>query len=148
MRQVVYAMRFEGRVDPLGPDGNVLKAMAASPSTAVTSAVGRDGLECRTEAIAGDGATFASEMTFTGRTAYLERGWVAFGDRHRLRFVTVGSGYLGPGPDPGRRHGSATWRIEGGDGQFAAASGLITANLIVGPDGGITSHQCGVIFLP
>jgi hypothetical protein len=148
MRQVVYAMRFEGRTERIGVDGNVLKATAASPSTAVTSAVGSDGLDGRMEAIAGDGASFESEMTFTGRTAYLERGWVAFGDRHRLRFVTVGSGYLGPGPDPARRHGGATWRIEGGDGQFAAASGLITANLIVGPDDGITSHQCGVIFLP
>ncbi|MEA2515935.1 MAG: hypothetical protein QOF33_2751 [Thermomicrobiales bacterium] len=148
MRQVVYAMRFEGRADPLGPDGKVLKATAASPSTAVTSAVGRDGLDGRVEAIVGDRATFESEMTFTGRNAYLEHGWIAFGNRHRLHFVTVGSGYLGPGPDPTRQHGSATWRIEGGDGQFADASGLITSNLIVGPEDGITSHHCGVIFLP
>jgi hypothetical protein len=147
MRQVVYAMRFEGRAVPLGPDGNVLKTSAAARGPAFISAVDRDGSQRRTEEIAGDEATFESEMTFTGRTAYLEHGWVAFGDRQRLRFVTVGNGYLGPSPDPARRHGSATWRIEGGDGQFADACGLITTNLLFGPGDAISSHQCGVIFL-
>jgi hypothetical protein len=47
-----------------------------------------------------------------------------------LRFATLGSGYLGPGPDDTRRHGAGVWRVEGGEGQFAGARGLITSNFL------------------
>jgi len=51
MRQLIYAMRFAGRATPVGPDGNVLRASTTSPSTAVTSRIGADGLTGTLEAV-------------------------------------------------------------------------------------------------
>lgn len=89
-----------------------------------------------------------SEVTVTGATSFQEVGTIAFGAGHRLRFATVGSGYLGAGPDPARRHGAVTWRVEGGEGRFAGARGLITANVLVGADLAVTAHHLGVLFVP
>jgi hypothetical protein len=87
-------------------------------------------------------------VTFTGETSFQEVGTIAFGDGHVLRFSTVGSGHLASGADPARRHGAAVWRVEGGEGQFAGASGLITSNFVVGEDMAVTDHHLGVIVLP
>jgi hypothetical protein len=40
------------------------------------------------------------------------------------------------------------WRIDGGEGQFAGATGLITSNFFVGADLTVTDHHVGVILLP
>jgi hypothetical protein len=45
------------------------------------------------------------------------------------------------------QQGAVTWRIDGGDGQFAGAQGLITSNFLVGPNGEVTDHHLGVIYL-
>ena len=148
MRQLVYALRFTGRATPAGPDGSVLAVAATAPSAALVAVVSPDGLDGRIEAVAGGVADFASELTLTGATSFQEVGTIAFGDGHRLRFSTVGSGYLGPGPDPARRHGAVTWRVEGGEGQFAGARGLITSNVFVGEDLAVVDHHLGVLFLP
>jgi hypothetical protein len=39
------------------------------------------------------------------------------------------------------------WQVDGGDGQFAGASGLITSNFFVGDGGEVTDHHLGVLFL-
>jgi hypothetical protein len=147
MRQLVYALRFTGRATPASPDGTVLKAATTAPSSTVTSTVGPAGLAGALEPAAGGEATFASEVTFTGATSFQEVGTIAFGAGHRLRFSTVGSGYLGASPDPARKHGTVSWRVEGGEGQFAGASGLITSNFFVGEDLAVTDHHLGVLFL-
>ena len=148
MRQLVYAMRFTGRATPASPDGTVLKAATTAPSATVTSIVGSTGLAGTLEPAAGGTATFASEVTFTGATSFQDVGTIAFGNGHLLRFSTVGSGYLGPSPDPALKHGTVSWRVEGGEGQFAGASGLITSNVVVGEDLAVTDHHLGVLFLP
>jgi hypothetical protein len=98
--------------------------------------------------VAGEEATFDSEVTFTGETSFQEVGTIGFGAGHRLRFSTVGSGYLGPGADPGRKQGAVAWRVEGGEGQFAGASGLITSNFFVDEQLGVVDHHFGVLLLP
>jgi hypothetical protein len=148
MRQLVYAMRFTGRATPTGPDGTVLEVTATAPSSSVTSIVGPAGLAGGLHPVAGGEATFESEVTFTGATSFQEVGAIAFGAGHRLRFATVGSGYLGASPDPARKHGAVSWRVAGGEGQFAGASGLITSNFFVGADLAVTDHHFGVLFLP
>jgi hypothetical protein len=148
MRQVIYAMRFVGRATPVGPDGNVLRASTSSPSTVVTSRIGADGLSGTLEAIPGGEASFSSEVTFTGTTAFQETGTIDFGDGHMLRFGTVDRGYLGPSADPALKHGTVMWRVEGGEGQFAATSGLITSNFFVAEDLAVTDHHFGVLFVP
>jgi hypothetical protein len=148
MREVLYAMRFTGQAKPLGEVGNVLKAATTAPSSMLSSTVGPDGLTGTLTTAPGDEATFASEVTFTGETSFLEIGSIGFGDGHSLRFSTVGSGYLAPSADPARKHGTVMWRVDGGEGQFAAASGLITSNFFVDEGLGVVDHHFGVLLLP
>lgn len=148
MGQLIYAMRFAGRATPAGPDGNVLRASTTSPSTVLTSRVVADGLTGAVETVPGGEATFASEVTFTSETDFLETGTITFGDGNVLRFSTVGSGYLGASADPARKHGTVMWRVEEGEGQFAGVSGLITSNFFVGADLAVTDHHFGVLLMP
>jgi hypothetical protein len=148
MRQLVYALRFTGRATPAGPDGNVLTVAATAPGATLTTTVGTHGLAAALEPTQGGEAAFASEVTFTGATSFQEVGTIAFGGGHRLRFSTVGSGYLGPSADPTSKQGAVAWRVEGGEGQFAGARGLIAANVAVGADLAVIGHHLGVLFLP
>lgn len=148
MHQMIYAMRFTGQAEPVGDVGNVLRAATSAPSSTLTSTVGPEGLMGTFTAAPGEDATFASEVTFTGETSFLESGTIGFGNGHRLRFTTVGSGYLAPSADPGRKHGTVMWRVEGGEGQFAGASGLITSNFFVDAGLGVVDHHFGVLLLP
>ena len=43
MRQVIYALRFAGKAEPVGDAGNVLRAATSAPSSALAS-VGPEGL--------------------------------------------------------------------------------------------------------
>ncbi|CAA9555377.1 MAG: hypothetical protein AVDCRST_MAG59-2115 [uncultured Thermomicrobiales bacterium] len=100
MRQVIYAMRFTGRAEPVDEAGTILRAATRAPCSTLTASVGPDGLEATIESAPGGEATFASEVTFTGETSFLEEGTIEFGEGHRLRFATVGSGHLAPSADP------------------------------------------------
>jgi hypothetical protein len=148
MRQLVYMLRFTGRATPASPDRSVLTVTATAAGMTLTTTVGPDGLAGDLRATAGGEAEFAAELTITGATSFQEIGTITFGDGHLLRLSTVGSGYLGASPDAALKHGTVSWRVEGGEGQFAGASGLITSNLFVGEDLAITDHHLGVLFLP
>jgi hypothetical protein len=100
MREVLYAMRFNGQAEPVGEAGDVLRAATSAPSSSLTSSVGPDGLSGTLMATPGDHATFESEVTFTGQTSFQETGTIGFGNGHRLRFTTIGSGYLAPSVTP------------------------------------------------
>src|ERR1044071_3461361 len=99
MRQMTYALRFTGQATPAGPDGNVLHASTSSPSSAITTQVGGDGVTGTIKGLSGDEATFTSEVTFTSATDFLETGEITFGAGNLLRFSTVGSGCLLPSAD-------------------------------------------------
>jgi hypothetical protein len=145
MRQLVYALRFTGWATPTGPDGSVLAVKATAPGAIFVTSVGPAGLAARLEPGIGAEAALTSEVTVTGKTSFQEVGTIAFGDDHWLRFATVGSGYLSTAPLG--RHGAVVWRIEGGEGQFAGARGLITAHVVIGADLEMIGHHLGVIFL-
>jgi hypothetical protein len=144
----MYAMRFTGHAEPVGEAGNVLKAATSAPSSTLTSSVGPTGLSGTLAPAPGEPATFESEVTFTGETSFQETGTITFGGENSLRFATVGSGYLAPSADPGRRQGTVMWRVEGGEGQFAGASGLITSNFFVDAGLGVVDHHFGVLLVP
>ncbi len=110
MRQLVYALRFTGRATRASPDGGVLTVTATAPSAALTATVGPAGLAGTLEPATGGEAVLASEVTLTGATSFQAVGTIAFGGGHRLRFATVGSGYLGASPDSA----SGTGRSPGG----------------------------------
>ena len=148
VRQVLYAMRFEGRASPVGAAGSAMQIMTMAPSSALSAIIGPDGLQSAINTLPGGEATFTSEVTLTTAETFLEIGAVTFGDGHRLRLTTVGSGYLGSSADPALQQGAVIWRIEGGDGQFARASGLICANVLLGDNGQIVVYHLGLIFVP
>lgn len=148
MPQLSYAMRFTGRATPNGGDGSVLKAATTAPSSVIASSVGAGGLSGAIDPTPGGNAAFTSEVTFTGETSFQEVGTIAFGTGNLLRFSTIGSGYLNASADPTIKHGAVLWRVEGGEGQFAGASGLITSNFFVGERLEITDHHFGVLFVP
>ncbi len=148
MREIIYAMQFTGRATPVDATGTVLKATTTAPSCSLTTSAGPEGVRGTLQRAAGEEAVFESEVAFSDQSTFQERGTIAFGTNgHRLRFSTVGQGYLGPSPDPSRSHGTVMWRVEGGEGQFAGAQGLITSNFFVSATGEVTDNHFGVIFV-
>ena len=147
MKQVIYAMQFKGQGGP-GGSPNVLKATTSSPSCTLTAVIGSEGVHGSVQPAAGGKASFESEVTVTGDTSFLESGTIRFGDgNHRLRFSTVGQGYLADSPEPKLKSGAVTWRVDGGEGQFAGASGYITSNFTMDEAGHVTDNQFGVIYV-
>jgi hypothetical protein len=147
MKQIIYAMQFKGQGGP-GGSPNVLKAMTNSSSCTVSTVIGPDGVNGSVQPAAGGKASFESEVTITGETSFLESGSIRFGDgAHRLRFSTVGQGHLGDSAEPKVKSGAVMWRVEGGEGQFAGASGYITSNFTMDEGGHVTDNQFGVIYV-
>jgi hypothetical protein len=96
----------------------------------------------------GGTASFESEVTVTGANSFVESGSIRFGDgQHLLRFSTVGQGYLAASAAPELRHGTVTWRVESGEGQFEGASGLITSNFTISSDGQVVDNHFGLLFV-
>jgi hypothetical protein len=148
MRQLIYAMQFTGRAAPVSGSSTVLKATTTAASCNLTTVVGPEGVNGVLQPTAGGKAVFESEVTITGETSFQESGSIRFGEgHHRLRFSTVGQGCLGPSANPQLKHGSVMWKVEGGEGQFAEASGLITSNFTISEAGEVTDHHFGVIFV-
>lgn len=148
MGQILYTMQFKGQASPANESGTVLKATTTAPSCSITTAVGPQGVNGTLQSAAGEEAAFESEVTFTGETSFQESGSISFGKNgHRLRFSTVGQGYIGGCADPKLKHGTVMWRVDGGEGQFAGASGLITSNFFVSDTGEVTDNHFGVIFV-
>jgi hypothetical protein len=159
MRQIIYSMRFSGQVTPVGTSPNVMKATTTAASCTWATVVGPGGLHTTLEPAAGDQATFESEVTFlggfessevtsAGEGGFKETGMITFGQgEHRLRFSTIGQGYIGPSAEPNLRQGAVMWQVEGGEGQFEGAKGLITSNFTVSDTGEVTDHHLGVLFV-
>ena len=147
MKQIIYAMQFKGKAAPTA-SANVMKAATSASSNTITTAIGGAGVQGKIEPAAGGKAEFESEVTITGETSFLEKGTIRFGDgNHRLRFSTVEHGYLGDSPEPGLKSGAVMWRVDGGEGQFAGASGYITSNFTLSDAGDVTDNHIGVIFV-
>jgi hypothetical protein len=98
----------------------------------------------------GDLAFFESELRVTGPGGFQEDGTITIGEdsEHLLRFSTVGEGHLTADVEPGMMAGTASWKVDGGEGQFAAARGFITSTFTINDTGERSDFQCGLIFLP
>ena len=62
-------------------------------------------------------------------------------------FRSVGAGRLVKCPDRNLRHGTVVREVEGGNGQFERAEGLITSNFLVSDTGEVTDNHLGLIFV-
>jgi hypothetical protein len=148
VHELVYMLRFSGHATPVGPAGSMIKVAATAHGCTFSTTIGPEGVSAEMRHMAGDDATLVSEVIFTGRATFQATGTIMFGIGHALHISTAGSGYLSAGHDPVRRHGGAIWWIEGGDGQFTQASGLVTSNFTLAEDGSIVDCQSAVILQP
>lgn len=126
MRRLVMQVRFQDQATP--PVSNPPSFSVRGESVEITQLDGEStDLPKR--------AAYETRVRFTGETTFVEDGTMTFdSDADHLRIVTAGT--LGPSAEPGVQHGSVIWRIEEGEGRFAAASGLITSNFTVLADRG------------
>ena len=148
MKQLIYVMQFKGTAAPKSGVAGVVKASTSASSCTLSSVVGSAGVTTTMIPVDGGNAWFESEVTLTGETSFREAGTIRFGDsNHNLRFSTIGQGFLGKSPDPALQHGSVMWRVEGGEGQFAGASGIITSNFTLSGTGEVIDNHFGVIFV-
>ena len=147
MAQILYNLQFRGTAAP-GGEAGVMKATTSGTSCSMETIIGPDGVTGKFSPAEGGMAFFESEVRLSPPEAFTETGTITFGEgEHSLRFTTVGQGYLAPSADPKYMHGTVTWRVEGGEGQFEGATGLITSNFILSDTGDVVDHHFGVIFV-
>ena len=148
MNQIIYTLQFTGGAAPKAGATGVMKATTSASSASFTTTITPDGVSGAMQTIAGGTATFESEVTLTSESAFLETGTIRFGSGNSaLRFSTVGQGFLGASSNPKLQAGSVIWRVDGGEGQFAGATGLITSNFTLSDKGEVTDNQLGIIFV-
>jgi hypothetical protein len=143
-------MHFRSRTAFAGLENEVLHTAGSATSCLVRTLVLGSGLETEVTTEAGGFAFLESDLLSTGEQEFQEKGAISFGDEseHLLRFSTIGQGHLTPQMVPGISAGSATWKVDGGEGQFAQACGFITATFTLSESGERTDYHCGLIFLP
>jgi hypothetical protein len=158
MSQIIFTMQFKGELSPVGTSPNVMKARMVASCISIT-VVEPNGLQTPLEPATGEQATFESDVTFlggfesseattAGEAGFKETGMITFGEgEDRLRFSTIGQGYIGPLAESNLRQGAVVWQVESGEGQFKGAQGLITSNFILSEAGEVTDRHIGVIFV-
>jgi hypothetical protein len=147
MAQIIFNLQFRGTATP-GSDTGVMKAMTSATSCTMETVIGPDGVKGTFAPAEGGLAYFESEVRIGAPDTFTESGLITFGEGDdSLRFSTVGQGHMGPSPDPKYMHGAVTWKIDGGDGQFEGATGLITSNFVLSDTGDVVDHQFGLIFI-
>ncbi len=147
MAQIIHSMQFTGRLGPVEGTDNQRNGKLAAYSSRIKSVAGPHGIHGSVEAIDGDESTFESLITLTGKGKFRERGRIAFGTNgNTLRFNSIDEGHIGPSAVPGVNQGAVIFRVEGGEGQFEGASGLITSNFTATTTGEVVDCQSGVIY--
>ena len=150
MREIVYAMHFRGQASRSSGDQKEVKIASSGTSCTMNTVVGPDGIETSLAPAPGELAFLDCELQFTGQASFTGNGTLTFGDdgEAALRFQTLEPGHLGPSLAPGVLAGAVSWRIEGGSGRFAAATGFLSAVFTMKESGELSEYQCGTIFLP
>lgn len=148
MDRNVYTLRFNGVATRAGVDGTGLATLTTSCGWTTHTRIDADGPTVVHRPEAGDEATLESEVAFTGESVFQEAGTITFGSGgNGLRFSTVGSGYLGRASADGSRHGAAIRRIEGGEGRFEDATGVMASVLVLTGSGDLMDHLVGLVLV-
>jgi hypothetical protein len=149
VQQIVYAMQFKGQAAPgSGGASGPLQVKALAASGSITSVIHSGGLTGGFDPAAKIPAQFESEVTLKSETTFSETGSITFGDRgHKLRFSTLVEGWLAASPQPGVRQGTITWKVDGGEGQFEGAGGVITSNFTLSDTGEVDDYHLGVLYI-
>jgi hypothetical protein len=141
MAWIVIASTFRAQGTP--PEGEPPRFTVRADSTDIESLDDDQGASP-------EGIRYESTVTLTGETSFVEEAVMSLDSgEDRLRLSTIGQGFLGPSPQEGVLHGSVMWRVDGGDGRFVQASGLVVSNFTFMPSNGqATDHQILKLFVP
>lgn len=129
MRNIVFAMELRGKAAPVTGKENILEARLS----------GKGPL--------GEIVNFESQVMLGGET-FSETGSIDYGVLGKIKFESVGVGYLGSSPVPGLQAGAVLWRITEADGEFAGATGYVTSNFTVSAEGDVVDNQYIRMFIP
>ena len=147
MSQIGYAMQFRGSAGPQEGKENELWAKTGSTTNSLSTGLGADGPTLSIDSAAAERASFTSNVQMLEDGSFTEDGTIDFGEAGTLHFTTIGTGWMGPSAEDGLTHGGIAWRIDGGTGPLAGASGIITSNFTVSGAGEVVDNQWGVIFV-
>ena len=149
MRQLVYTMHFRGQISRSSGDGQTLRATSSGTSCTMQTVVGPSGVETNLQPAPGDLAFVETEIRLTGQELFEGSGVVTFGEdaEHTLRFSSGSTGQLRPSGLPGVLAGAVSWKVDGGEGRFASASGYIASTFTVTESGELSEYQCGLVFV-
>jgi hypothetical protein len=148
VRQLVFALEFRGRAEPVPGSASRRRARSTAPSQALHTVFTGAGVEAHREPLAGDSAVLESDVERFPDGTFLERGTIAYGALGTVWFETVGRGVVADGGIPGWTHGAVVWSITGGTGGCEGARGLITSNFAVSVSGEVLDHHVARIVLP
>lgn len=147
MRQIGYAMQFKGSAGPKRGKENELTAKSGSATSGLANSLGARGPRLSIKDGPREKASFKSSVQVLEDGAFTETGTIDFGKAGKLRFSTIGTGWMGPSAEEGLVHGAVTWRVDSGSGPLRRATGIITSNFTVSGDGDVVDHQWGVLFV-
>jgi len=148
MQQLIYTMLFKGHANPSDIGPQVMNVSLKAASCSITTVVNSGGLTGGFDPAAVIDAVFESEVQLLSATTFAERGSISFGKAgHRLNFVSIVDGWMGQSPDPALRQGTVTWKVDGGQGQFEGAGGVIASNFTINESGEVCDYHLGIIYL-
>ena len=146
MSQIGYAMQFRGSAGPQEGKENELWAKTGSTTNGLSTALGGGGPSLSIDEAASQRALFTSNVQILEDGEFTEDGTIDFGEAGTLDFSTIGTGWMGPSAQDGLTHGGISWKIDGGTGPLAGATGIITSNFTVSGAGEVVDNQWGVLF--
>jgi hypothetical protein len=142
---LTYALEFRGEARE---DGRGMSMRASAPPCSHVTRLANEGVDSRF--VYDDGveeAFMESRLTLNGEGTFSAAVVVDFGHGHGLRLRTVDDGRLVGSADENLSHGTATFEVVDGSGQFEGATGRITSNFVVSDTGDLTDNQVGVVFV-
>ncbi len=150
MQTLLYAMHFRGQVSRSTANASVLKTTISGTSCRMETVVSRDGAATTLHAAPGELAFIEAELRLGTQEEFDGSGVLTFGEEgeHTIRFSGAKTGHLSPIGEAGMLAGAIVWKVEGGDGRFAGATGFITSNFTVTESGALSEYQCAQIFIP
>lgn len=148
MRLLSYVLRFH-RLPSIGDKDQ--PAIATSIQT--KTHIGAEGVTSELKPLAGLSASLRNDFALNrDQTMFFEWGSISFGENvAELSFESIGAGYLLGNLDPsqGFSIGTVMWRITGGSGFLAGATGAITSSFLIDLQSGeLVDNQFHMIYLP